>query len=431
MATTTFKPSASSHRFLPSKGQLLVILLIAGASILAAISFTTAYQNFVLLHQDMVQAKTLVSQYKDSLNNKGNNNMRLLEQSSETNKFKTQQLEERIKVLEQALKQQQQRSSYPDGKEAVKKELEAYKLQFQQKIQEYEQQIFALTQQMKNYREENQITREQQMKIRNAYQQLLNKFNEKSQGGIVSSQDDLENALESRLSQFVNADYEHEQKFKELQRAIENCAKVGELKALEVYYDDKFDSLNKVIQKNQQQKPSSVGQAKTVSENPQQIQQLKQEIFELNVEKEEIRNVLNSVLTQQRKNEERLNKVEAQGTQNTNTNKNHFATEQTEPSRKPQPVKNQKEVLKENMGRGSEEVVQNMKRRLSEMNEQQKVNSEGCNSCSGQRDQRGPNNHGFGFDQDAWMRQHMMNFGQRNMFSNFPRQRQMNNCVFC
>jgi len=313
--TTTPKPSSSLlSRFPKNKRRLFFILVAVVALLFAANSIGKAYHRYTLIHQDMMQAQILFSQYREYIDNRlnYNENVKLaqLEEAWTLSEAKISRQQETIKRLEQALAQKSHHSE-----KNLLQELKAHKemyIESQQKLQLYEQHLLALTQELKSYREINQLIKQEQAKMRAEHQELIKKLSQTTPSQV--SHEALEKALDSRLSQFVYADYELEQKLKDLQKAVESSAKVGELKALEVYYDDKINDLSSIMKNGGKRAlPQAQGQAERESE----VSQLKQELIKLRMEKEEMKTAVNNLWNQQRKSEERLNKlVETQASQN-------------------------------------------------------------------------------------------------------------------
>jgi len=293
--------------------RLLFILFAVVAIMLASAGIERAYRNFSSLQNEMIQAQVQLSQYQQHLqhmNQKLNHYEAQIVatqgQAWET-KVKSHNHEERLNRHENFLAQQ---SLHSDANSKIKeqsllKELKAHKdmhLQSQQKLQSYEQHLLALTQDLKSYKEQNQLVKQEQAKMKAEHQELIKKLSQTKTPQV--SLEGLEKALESRLSQFVYADYELEQKLKDLQKAVESSAKVGELKALEVYYDDKINDLSNVIQ-NVSKSSGVKGKVETGNQ-----QQLKQGLAKLNLEKEELKLAMNNLWDHQRKSEERINNLE-------------------------------------------------------------------------------------------------------------------------
>ena len=311
--STVSTPQPTAQRVPKNNKRLLFIFFAAVTIIFVSAGIQGAYQKFSSLKNEMAQSQLLLSQYQEHLQYM---NQRLnyfeaqvfaKQEQSLGIKAKTHNHEDRLNRIEHFLEQQ---SLHSDANSKMKeqsllKELKTHKemyLQTQQKLQSYEQHLLALTQELKASREQNQLFKQEQAKMRAEHQEIIKKLSQTKTSQV--NLEGLEKALESRLSQFVYADYELEQKVKDLQKAVESAAKVGELKALEVYYDDKINDLSNVIQNLPKSKGVQTKQQETV--NPQ----VKQELAKLNIEKEEMKASMNNLWNHQRKNEERINLLE-------------------------------------------------------------------------------------------------------------------------
>jgi len=305
MATQIPKPqSLCSYHLSKNKKRLLWILLASAILILAAVGAYKAHRTFYWIHREILHTQFAVERYqRQVVQEKNREDVRItqLEQAWKNSEAKLFSQEERIRKLEHLLAQ---RSLHPDMREVnLLQELQVQKdlyIQAQQKIHSYEQQLLALTHEMKHDKEQNQLIRQEQAKIRAEHQELLN------QRPQVSQEQLLKKSLESWFSQLANADYELEQKVKDIQKAVESCAKIGELKALEVYYDDKLENLSRVLQK------SNNTTSKDLSDNSQ-FKQLKQDLIKLAEQEERIKAAFNNLGGHQKNNEERLKALESQG----------------------------------------------------------------------------------------------------------------------
>lgn len=296
MATLIPKPkSLFSYHLSKNKKILfftfLALLLLIGLTF-GAVKIHKEFKKIHRLRNDLSQTQFTLSQYRRQINHLSHDDdlkISRLQQAWTDIEAKLRNQEERIRKLDHILPQR------PEMKEVnlleeLKVQREMY-LQAQERNQLYEQQLLALTEEMKSYKEQNQLIRQEQIDMRAEYQELF------SQRPQVPQEQPLKESMESRLSQLENVDYELERKVKDVQKTFESCAKIGEVKALENYYDYKLQSLSDVVHN-----------LKNSSDNAQ----LRQDLIKLAEEEKGIKAAFSKLGESQKNHEERLKALENQ-----------------------------------------------------------------------------------------------------------------------
>jgi len=136
-----------------------------------------------------------------------------------------------------------------------------------------------------------------QMKAEN---DALKRDYEKRLGSVSGLEQDFKTSTEKRLSELVNADYEHEQTFKDVKKAVEACAKQASMIALEAYIDDKLGTATK----------SSHQGAQASGYDQNDIRKLRHEVSKMNYQNDEMKVAVTKLEYDQKMNNQRVTSLE-------------------------------------------------------------------------------------------------------------------------
>jgi hypothetical protein len=159
-------------------------------------------------------------------------------------------------------------------------------------------QMRALSDNLEQMRRENDLLKRQQLEMTQKYEKAL------SVVGRDDVDQDFKQATRKKLSELVNANYGHEQTFKDVKKSLDNCAKQASLIALEAYMDDKLST--STPQNNQ---ASSVGDNLPVL---REVRQIKHDLAQLSEQNEETKVSLTKLAIDQKLNNQRVTALETQ-----------------------------------------------------------------------------------------------------------------------
>jgi len=159
-------------------------------------------------------------------------------------------------------------------------------------------QMRALSDNLEQMRRENELLKRQQLEMTQKYERAL------SMVGKDDVDQDFKQVTRSKLSELVNANYGHEQTFKDVKKSLDNCAKQASLIALEAYIDDKLST--STPQTNQ---ASSVGDNLPVL---RELKQMKRDLAQLSSQNDDTKVSLTKLAYEQKLNNQRVTALETQ-----------------------------------------------------------------------------------------------------------------------